>query len=59
MEEVHWTPFTQLGDGAEYVDGDKGNYFYATNNASFDPYVYVDETTWQKDILSGRIYHYD
>lgn len=59
MEEVHWTPFTQLGDGAEYVDGDKGNYFYATNNASFDPYVYVDETTWQKDILSGRVYHYD
>ena len=59
MEEVHWTPFTQLGDGAKYVSEDAANYYYATNNASFETYNYTNEDTWQLDILSGRIYHYD
>ena len=59
MEEVQWTPFTQLGDGAEYIADDKNNYYYATNNASFETYNYVDDNTWNKDILSGKIYHYD
>lgn len=58
MEEVQWTPFTQLGDGAEYNANDE-NYYYATNNASFETYHYVDDNTWNKDILSGKIYHYD
>jgi hypothetical protein len=38
---------------------DKNNYYYATNNASFKEYKYVDVDTWNKDILSGKVYHYD
>ena len=59
MEDVHWTPFTQLGDGAEYDSTDAENYYYATNNASFELYEYTTQEVWNSDILSGRIYHYD
>ena len=59
MEEVHWTPFTQLGDGAKYKVSDKDKYYETTANASFKLYNYIDEETWNKDILSGKIYFYE
>lgn len=59
LEEVHWTPYSKLGDGAEYVRSDANNYYYATDNASFQVYEWKDEETWNLDILSGRVYHFD
>lgn len=53
---VQWTPYTQLGEGARY-DKDS-TYYKANDNATFTSYEY-NSTTWDNDILSGRIYRYD
>lgn len=58
MEDVQWTPYTQLGEGAIYKSSNKDNYKYATNNYSYIDYNYVDESTWELDLLNGRIYEY-
>lgn len=59
MEDVHWTPYTQLGEGAVYDNTKANKYMYATNNASFETYAYTNENTWNVDLLSGRIYYND
>ena len=59
MENVHWTPFTKLGDGAEYDRNEKDYYYKATHNASFEKYEYSTNESWDKDVLSGRVYHYE
>lgn len=58
MEDVQWTPYTQLGEGAIYKSSNKNNYKYATNNYSYIDYNYTDESTWELDLLNGRIYEY-
>ena len=59
MENVHWTPFTKLGDGAEYDRSKKDYYYKATHNASFENYEYSTSESWNKDVLSGRVYYYE
>ena len=58
MEDVHWTPYTQLGEGAVYNSDNANNYKYATNNYSYVNYNYTNEPTWKTDLLNGRIYEY-
>jgi hypothetical protein len=54
---VHWTPYTQLGEGAVY-DKDK-DYYYAENNGTYAVYGEDNEPiTWERDILNGRVYEY-
>lgn len=56
MEEVHWTPYVKLGEGAEYDSQNSSKYYYATNDATFTPYQY-NENTWNNDLLSNRVYY--
>ena len=58
MKDVHWTPYTLLGDGAEYDKDKANNYKYATNNYSFRAYNYESDEQWNLDILNKRIYEY-
>jgi hypothetical protein len=58
MEDVQWTPFKKLGEGAVYKASNASNYKYATNNYSYSNYVYDGETKWNNDLLNGRIYEY-
>lgn len=58
MEDVQWTPYIQLGEGAIYEENNKVNYKYATNNYSYRDYVYDNESQWNLDLLNGRIYEY-
>ena len=58
MEDVQWTPYIQLGEGAVYEESNKINYKYATNNYSYRDYVYDNESQWNLDLLNGRIYEY-
>ena len=57
MENVHWTPYTQLGEGA--IRETNKVYKYATNNYSFADYTSTDPDQWNKDILNGRVYEYN
>lgn len=57
MENVHWTPYTQLGEGA--IKKTDKVYKYATNNYSFVDYNYTTPDQWNKDILNGRVYEYN
>lgn len=59
MEEVHWSPYTQLGEGAVYDNTNTNNYYYATNNYSYIPYEWINEDKWVSDLLNGRIYLYE
>jgi hypothetical protein len=56
MKEVHWTPYTQIGEGAIYDESKI--YKYATNNFSYREYIY-NKDTWDQDVLSGRVYVYE
>jgi hypothetical protein len=55
LKNVHWTPYSKLGEGAIYDRSNAENYKYATNNFSFDDYTY-NANTWENDIAEGRIY---
>ena len=57
MENVHWTPYTQLGEGATRESNKI--YKYATNNYSFVDYTNTNPDQWNKDILNGRVYEYN
>lgn len=57
LEEVHWTPYTQLGEGAIYNSSKK--YYYANNNATYSEYGRSGKpATWENDLLNGRVYEY-
>lgn len=56
LEEVNWTPYTQLGEGAIYEADKDQNYKYATNYFSFNDYTY-NASTWNEDLINGRIYY--
>ena len=58
MENVQWSPYTKLGDGALYDVEKSSQYKYATDNAKFIDYEY-SEDTWERDLLSDRIYFYE
>ena len=56
-EDVHWTPYTQLGSGANY---DSANtYYYAQTNCTYSTYNYNNLDQWNKDLAAGKIYTYD
>ena len=57
MENVHWTPYTQLGEGATKETNKV--YKYATNNYSFVDYNYTTLDQWNNDVLNGRVYEYN
>jgi hypothetical protein len=56
LENVHWTPYTLVGDGAIY-DNTK-IYKYANNNFTYSDYSY-NSSTWEKDIAEQRVYEYN
>jgi hypothetical protein len=46
MENVHWTPYTKLGEGAEYKTENASKYYYAKNNATFELYQFSNKEKW-------------
>ena len=54
LEQVHWTPYIKLGEGANH-DATK-QYVYARNDFTFTPYSYTTTSQWEKDISEGKVY---
>ena len=58
LEDVLWTPYNKLGEGAIY-DADKASsYKYANNDFTFGSYVFTNEDEWNLHVANGRIYEY-
>lgn len=57
LEEVNWSPYSQLGEGAVYTEYDSSLLYYAENNCTFSPYSYTTPEAWITDLAGGRIYY--
>jgi len=54
MDEIDWSPYTQVEYGETKQDG--VNYYYVTDHSTYEPYT---RTTWENDTLNGRVYTFD
>lgn len=58
LEDVLWTPYNKLGEGAVY-DAEKADaYRYANNDFTFSSYSFTNEADWNLHVANGRIYEY-
>lgn len=57
LEDVHWSPYTLLGEGAIYEPSKSSKYYYANNSFSFEPYSGAKHGDWNQCILNERIYY--
>ena len=58
LEDVLWSPYQIVGEGAIYNQEDVDKYKYANNDFTFSAYIYTNEDDWNLHIANGRIYKY-
>ena len=58
LEDVLWTPYNKLGEGAIYNANKADSYRYANNDFTFSSYVFTNEDDWNLHIANERIYEY-
>jgi hypothetical protein len=58
LENVHWSPYINIGVGATYDDD--ATYYYAKTNCTYEERNYDGNLPqWQKDVAEGKIYIYN
>jgi hypothetical protein len=58
LENVHWSPYINIGVGAMYDD--EAAYYYAKTNCTYEERNYDGNLPqWQTDVAEGKIYIYD
>ena len=58
LEDVLWSPYRVLGEGAVYNAEYADKYKYANNDFTFSDYKYTNEEEWNLHIVNGRVYEY-
>ena len=58
LEDVLWTPYNKLGEGAIYDVNKADSYKYANNDFTFSSYIFTNEDDWNLHVANGRVYEY-
>ena len=58
LEDVLWTPYNKLGEGAIFDAEKADNYRYANYDFTFSSYVFTNEDDWNLHVANGRVYKY-